>query len=236
MLDVSRAGVDWRGRVSVHKQIFWGGNMTQGTSFTQQQCERFQKQARPAQWLLTAHRLHVQALELYARRGQQGTLIQTDSEGHMNGTWPLGNKATFLLCAFALENAIKAFLVYEYQAWISNGELDRRELKSHRLVALSKKSHLIPDKRRDEWVLTSFEKGSESWMRYPCSLSASDLQMEQQLHDELWNAYLRVMCRYGLELKQLINGFWKGPHGALAEEYQLEGTYLGCKPINPLPS
>jgi hypothetical protein len=194
--------------------------------FTEEQCKIFQKQARPAQWLLTAHRLHVQALEFYARRGEQGTLTQTDSEGHMNGTFPLGNKATFLLCAFALENAIKAFLVYEHPAWISNGKLHHK-LKNHKLVKLSKKSSLIPDAKRDEWVLAKFEKGNESWMRYPCSLLASDLQMEQQLHDELWNAYLRVMRGYGLELKRLLNGFWKGPHGALAEEYEIEGSYLG---------
>ena len=39
----------------------------------------------------------------------------------MLGQWAATNKATFLLCAFALENAIKAFLIYEHPAWISDG-------------------------------------------------------------------------------------------------------------------
>jgi hypothetical protein len=90
-----------------------------------------------------------------------------------------------------LENAIKAFLVYQHPAWIGDGYL-HDEVCSHKLVSLSRKTSLIPYARRDLWVLAAFEEGNESWMRYPCSRRASDFQMEPQLHDKLWNAYLRV--------------------------------------------
>ena len=147
--------------------------------FTEEECKKFEEVANPHQWLLTADLLHYQALELYARR-EQGFIFHTGPHGVLRGKWSATNKATFLLCAFALENAIKAFLVYEHPAWISRGYL-HDEICNHKLVALSRKSSLIPYARRDAGVLARFEEGNESWMRYPCSRRASDLQMEPQL-------------------------------------------------------
>jgi hypothetical protein len=46
------------------------------------------------------------------------------------------NKVTFLLCAL-LENAIKAFLIYEHPNWVRDGYL-HPEICNHKLVALSK--------------------------------------------------------------------------------------------------
>jgi hypothetical protein len=141
------------------------------------------------------------------------------------GQWAATNKATFLLCAFALENAIKAFLVFEHPAWISDGQL-HGEICNHRLVALSRKSNLIPYAKRDTWVLAAFEEGNESWMRYPCSRWASDLQIEPQLHDRLWNAYLRVMRGYGSRLPRLFRSDWKGSHG-FSGSWRTSGGWLG---------
>jgi hypothetical protein len=202
-------------------------------TFTEEQCKKFEEEANPHSWFLTASLLHDQAVELYARRGQ-GTIAKLDAGGYVLGQWAATNKATFLLCAFALENAIKAFLVYEHPAWIRDGFL-HNEICNHRLVALSRQSSLIPYAGRDEWVLARFEEGNESWMRYPCSRRASDLQMEPQLHDELWTAYVRVMRGYGLRLMRLLSKGWKGPHGDFGR-WQIAGSYLGAKSINPLPS
>ena len=150
--------------------------------FTEEECKRFEEEANPHRWFLSASLLHDQAIELHDRRGQ-GSLIRDDFRDSRTRTvWAATNKATFLLCAFALENAIKAFLVYEYPAWISDGYL-HDEICNHKLGALSRKSSLIPYAQRDMWVLAAFEDGNESWMRYPCSRRASDLRAEPQLHD-----------------------------------------------------
>jgi hypothetical protein len=150
------------------------------------------------------------------------------------GQWAATNKATLLLSAFALENAIKAFLIYEHPAWISDGCL-HHEICNHKLVALSRKSSLIPYARRDTWVLAAFEEGNESWMRYPCSRRASDLQTEQQMHDKLWTAYLRVMRGYGLKLPRLFRSGWKGPHG-FSGSWRTSGRWLGAHSNDPIPS
>jgi hypothetical protein len=201
--------------------------------FTEKECKEFEEVANPHQWLQTADLLHDQALVLYGRR-EDGFLFKRDASGRVVGKWASTNKATFLLCAFALENAIKAFLVYEHPAWIMDGFL-HHEICNHRLVALSRQSSLIPYARRDEWVLARFEEGNESWMRYPCSRSARDLQIEPQLHYELWTAYARVMRGYGLRLMRLLGKGWKGPHGDFGR-WHMSGNCLGAKSINALPS
>jgi hypothetical protein len=187
-----------------------GKSMARQT-FTEEECRKFEEEANPHQWFLTADLLHNQAVELYARRGK-GVLSQVGAEGNVLGRWDVTNKATYLLCAFALENAIKAFLVYEHPAWVSDGRL-HHEICNHRLVDLSGKTTLIPYAKRDCWVLAAFEEGNESWMRYPCSRSASELQKEPQLQDRLWHAYLRVMSGYGRKLIRLFANGWKGSHG-----------------------
>ena len=51
------------------------------------------------------------------------------------------DKSIFLLGGFALENAIKAFLVYENPDWVSGGRLSRN-LKTHSLTKLQAKAKL----------------------------------------------------------------------------------------------
>jgi hypothetical protein len=172
--------------------------------FTEELCKQFEDAANPHQWLLSADRLHAQAVELHNRR-RCGTLTLTGSDGVAIASWDETNKATFLLCAFALENAIKAFLVYEHPHWVSDGYL-HDDICSHKLVALCEKSALIPYRTRNRWVLAAFEEGNESWMRYPCSRRATDLQIEPRLHDKLWGAYLRVTRTSGEWLGAQVGG------------------------------
>jgi hypothetical protein len=69
------------------------------------------------------------------------------------------DKPVFLLCGFAVENAIKVFLVYENPNWVSNGRLSSR-LKSHNLSGLQNQSNLIPRRKSGIRVLQEFESGS----------------------------------------------------------------------------
>ena len=178
-------------------------------AFTPEQCGEFARAADPHQWLLTADSLHRQAVALYQQRGR-GQIVQR-TPGQPPVSWDDTNRATFLLAAFALENALKAFLVYEHPGYVADGFLSK-EICSHRLVALSKLSSQIPYRIRDECVLAAFEAGNESWMRYPCGRDANSLQPEAQLTDLLWSGYRRVARGYGLKLKRLLQKGWNGPH------------------------
>lgn len=137
--------------------------MTRRPIFTEDECKAFANAADPHQWLLAADSLHEQAVALYRKRKEGGVLIRRDSK-ELAVSWDNTNRATFLLCAFALENAIKSFLVYEYPEWVSDGYL-HTEICSHKLVSLSARSNHIPYRERDRWVLSAFEDGNESWMR-----------------------------------------------------------------------
>ena len=110
--------------------------------------EKFVQMANPHAWMLAADDLHEQAVDLYKRVGQS-QLTQVDHEDKVLFTRDSINRSTFLLGGFALENAIKAFLVYENPGWISNGTI-ARPLRSHKLMALKEKSKTIPsEEERD---------------------------------------------------------------------------------------
>lgn len=178
---------------------------------TSDQCKKFVEFSNPHSWLLVADSLHEQAIELHRHRN--GSLLtRIDYRNGEHKSWPATNRSVFLLGGFALENAIKCFLVYENPHWISNGHLSK-ELRSHSLTALQKKSRHIPYKNRYVWVLQDFEDGLESWARHPCALSASTSQVPAIMNDKLWLVYLRVMNAYGVRLESLLSRPWKGPHG-----------------------
>jgi hypothetical protein len=186
----------------------------------------FVQHALPHSWFLVADNLFEESRALYSR-AQRGSTRQLNAGGGVLGDWPNSNRSTFLLAGFALENAIKAFLVYENPQWISNGVL-ARSLKSHRLVELSKKSALIPWPKRGITVLSQFERGLDSWARYPCALSAAVTEREQNLTPELWGQYLQLMRAYGKALMDLLSREWTGPHG-FAGRYEFRGSYLGAQ-------
>jgi hypothetical protein len=178
--------------------------------------------ANPHSWLLTADNLHGQALALYAQRGRSALTLVDRTEAPQ--TWDGVNRSVFLLGGFAIENAIKAFLVYENPHWISNGHLSR-ELRSHRLTHLQARSRLIPFKRRDRGILAEFEAGLESWARYPCGLTAETSEQQKNMHHQLWAGYRRLMAAYGKRLVVLLQKEWRGPHG-FRGRWTFQGQFL----------
>ncbi|MDB5418526.1 MAG: hypothetical protein JWP50_1945 [Phenylobacterium sp.] len=205
--------------------------MAKRSTFTEVECRAFADAANPHQWLLTADSLHEQAIDLYHRRKESG-FLRRHGANEPAVVWDNTNRATFLLCALALENAIKAFLVYEHPEWVSEGFL-HEEMCSHRLVTLGGRSTLIPYGERDRWVLAAFEDGNESWMRYPCGRRANDVQEEQAMPEKLWAGYIRVMRGYGTKLIRLLGKGWTGPHGAGGGYWEMAGQWLGGG--TPLP-
>ncbi|AKM06798.1 hypothetical protein AM2010_715 [Pelagerythrobacter marensis] len=172
--------------------------------------EEFADLANPHSWLLTADSLHEQALDLWQRRGS-GQLILQGPCGTRR-VWSATERATVLLATFALENAIKAFLVYEHPHWVSNGKLSR-QLTSHRLLELRAKSTIIPYRNRLTHVLEFFDGGIDSWARYPCALSAAESIDLPSLSFWVWEDYRRTMRAYGRRMEKLLTTGWKGPHG-----------------------
>jgi len=122
------------------------------------------------------------------------------------------NRSVYLLGGFALENALKAFLVYENPSWISNGRMSK-SLKTHSLIELKSKCVNVPYKTKYNKVLRAFEEGLESWARYPCSLSSEDAFDEGVFSGDLLQKYNILMNAYIKKLKSLLVKEWRGPHG-----------------------
>ncbi len=172
--------------------------------------ETFAEQANPHAWLLVADDLHSQALELKSASG--AALTHVNHQTGEERSWLRANRSMFLLGGFALENLIKAFLVYENPEWVSKGSL-ARNLKSHGLTKLATSSRTIPVDPEYAQVLRRFEAGLESWARYPCALTAQESNEPAQLDQGLWIAFLNVVRAYGHKLQSHLANGWKGPHG-----------------------
>lgn len=186
--------------------------------------KEFADMANPHSWFLVADNLFEQAVQLQEQVGQ-GVLNLQSPDGEIIASWPKQNRSVFLLAGFALENAIKAFLVYQNPGYVSNGRLNRA-LKSHKLVQLSKQVERIPWPVKGLPVIAEFERGLDSWARYPCALYANDSEWEQVLPDALWRQYKGLMAAYGKRLKQLLRRGWSGPHGS-GGWWEINGIYLG---------
>lgn len=185
--------------------------------------KKFVEAANPHAWMLAADNLHTQAIHLYGQRGKS-TLTSID---YRRGTLTARdgiNKSVFLLGGFALENAIKAFLVYENPHWISNGVI-ARPLRSHKLTEMHTQSSLIPSEKEDQDVLRQFEEGLDSWARYPCGLTLEQSACEVTLQPGLWVGYRRLMRAYGASLRKLLAQEWLGPHG-FRGRYEVGGQFL----------
>lgn len=183
--------------------------MSKKNAFTRAECEAFVDVANPHQWLLSAEGLHRQAIALWNTRGTGQLALKR--EGQPTLAWDFTSKSTYLLAAFAMENMLKAFLVYEYPEYVADGYLTG--ITSHDLPALADKSSLLPYRARDRWVYAELAAGNESWMRYPCGRNANDMQIEQQLSVKLWLKYCDVMQLYESKMERLLTKGWTGPYG-----------------------
>jgi|GEM_PF-700657 len=183
--------------------------------------------ANPHSWLLMADNLHEQATALYKGRRGSGIMTKTNAHNFILQQTMGVDKSVFLLGGFALENAIKAFLVYENPNWISGGHL-YKSLKSHKLTALQKLSKEIPHPKAHTHVLEEFESGLDSWFRYPCALTIQATIDERHLYQDLWQGYEKAMSSYGKKLGTLLDKGWHGPHKFYGR-WTLQGEFLGYK-------
>jgi hypothetical protein len=131
----------------------------------------------------------------------------------------------FFLTGFVLENAVKAFLVFENPNWIAKGSLNKK-LKSHKISRLAQYSNLIPYKRKYHNFLQMFEGGIESWARYPCGQNFNNMRQERIMNDDLWNRYRFITRSYGRKLQNLLKKGWTDPLNNISYMKFEERRYL----------
>lgn len=200
---------------------------SRGTTMIDENKRFVEEFANPHSWLVTADNLHEQATAIYASRAYSSITTKVDANNIILQQTRGIDKSVFLLSGFALENAIKAFLVYENPHWVSNGRLSKN-LKSHSLTTLQSRSKLVPYKTRHISILKAFEDGLDSWFRYPCALTIEETKEEGHLYDHLWHGYSAVMRAYGRKLATLLGKGWQGPHGFYGR-WIITGEHFGYK-------
>ncbi len=169
----------------------------------------FAENAVPLNWLEVAKLLHENAQVLH--NNNLGTITQTRRGKTV--TRRASNRPVFLLAAFALENLLKAYLIYENPKYIEGGKLSRQLLNGHGLSQLQSKCRKIPSPKRTRQVFEILEVGVNSWARYPCSTSVERETNEREVTDAFWREYNKVFDLYRVRLETLLTKRWKGPYG-----------------------
>lgn len=187
--------------------------------------KEFADLANPHSWLLVANNLYEQAIRL-RDGGSQGVISMRNPDGEILADWPVENRAIFLLSGFALENMLKAFLVYQNPAYVANGRL-AEVVRSHDLVKLSEQVEDIPWPARGKPIIQAFERGLSSWARYPCALYANNSEWEQILTERLWCQYQLLMRAYGARIMKLLERGWSDPHGS-GGVWRFDGAFFEC--------
>lgn len=170
----------------------------------------FASRATPVAWYEVAKLLNENAQTLFYTRSEKITYV--DYERNVRTETYTINRAVFLLSGFALENLLKAFIVYENPSFVENGKLSNT-LKSHKLSKLHEQSNMVPYKNRYKWVFESFEEGLNSWARYPCGVTSQSTTIEKAVTEKLWQAYKSVFALYSTRLEKLLSKKWQGPYG-----------------------
>lgn len=169
----------------------------------------FAEKALPLNWLEVAKLLHDNAQLLHSHdRG----LITRKLHGK-TFTRRASNRPVFLLAAFALENLLKAYLIYENPRYIEGGRLSRELLNGHGLSRLQGACGRIPSPKRTRHVFETLEAGVNSWARYPCATSAARETVEREVTDAFWREYNKVFELYRRRLETLLSKRWAGPYG-----------------------
>jgi len=169
----------------------------------------FAESASPLNWYEVAKLMHENAHILHS--APQGYVSY--STGDKQITRRTTNRSVFLLAAFALENLIKAYLVYENPHYIEGGKLSKKLLNGHSLSKLQQECKKIPSPKRTLHVFQTLEVGVNSWARYPCSTSIERESIERTVTHEFWHSYNKVFDLYSNRLESLLSKKWKGAYG-----------------------
>ncbi len=172
----------------------------------------FASGASPVNWYEVAKIMHENAQSLH---NTPQDLI-THKTKDKSVTMRVSDRSVYLLAAFALENLIKAFLIYENPYYIEGGKLSREILNGHGLSELQKKCKRIPAPKRTLHVFETLEVGINSWARYPCSTSIARETTERYVTPEFWESYKDVFDLYSKRLEELLSKKWKGPYGEVS--------------------
>ncbi|WP_425055404.1 hypothetical protein [Pseudomonas abyssi] len=180
----------------------------------------FENIANPHSWFLISSELHDQAKHLK----QSCTTQITKRSSTDSVSWKSSNRSVILLAGFALENILKAYLIYENPSFVSEGVLSK-EIQTHSLSKLARRSQLLPYKERGIKTLTYYEDGLESWARYPCGLNWAKTKEQRLLDERSWTNYLWLMRAYESRFKKLLKRGWKGEH-EFDGWYEIDGNWL----------
>lgn len=164
----------------------------------------------PLNWLENAKLMHTHALHAHELHKAKMIHIVDRKAGRMNN---VTFRPVFLLAAFAFENMLKGFLIYENPELTSGGGLSKEITKGHNLVRLASKCKRTPSPKKSEAFFEKLQSGTNSWFRYPCPRNTSFENNEFDMTFGFWLDYQKLFNKYEKRLSHLLCSGWRDCHG-----------------------
>jgi hypothetical protein len=170
----------------------------------------FVRDASPSSWLELGTELRDAAEEL-RKAGSASLRLEATLDSEQR---PLTSEIKrflsrpyLLLAGFAMENVLKGMLVAGDPLHVSGGVLSS-ELKSHDLLALSKKVPSLVLSREESHFCDIATSAIPYWGRYPIPLRSNDVTPEVVITEPIRTAFLDLFDRLSQELYWKVRDGW----------------------------
>ncbi len=172
--------------------------------------QEFVRDALPSSWLEYGEELRDSAELVWTRNEELlGVSLTLDSDYRplKEGRISTVSRTYMLLAGFALENVLKGLLIAADPSLVNQGVL-HDELKSHDIVALTKKIPGLCLSHEELKFCENATKAVPYWGRYPIPLRKGQLSPEVGVDETLRQAFLMLFERLASELYWHVRDGW----------------------------
>lgn len=174
----------------------------------------FVRDASPQNWLGYSCELEDAASQLWDTRGDsmEVTLLHKSDASDQITKQLTNPRAYALLAGFALENSLKAQLIVEQPAFVTNAKL-HKPLKTHSLTGLMDRLNDLQFTDEERRVAETCESAIPYWGRYPVPLDFTQVESEHQIDDRFHATFLALNVRVRKHVYEQIKDGWDSGDG-----------------------
>lgn len=179
--------------------------------------QEFVRDASPDRWIEYSLELQEAAASMWKMRGgrMEFSLTRSPVNQDFQGFKRLANpRAYVLLAGLALENSLKAQLIIEQPAMITDAKL-HKPIKTHCLTGLMDRIRKLTFSEADRELASVCESAIPYWGRYPVPLDFTALESEHQISDDFHDVFITLNTQVRKAVYDNIKDGWDSGAGTV---------------------
>jgi hypothetical protein len=176
--------------------------------------QEFVRDGSPDRWIGYSLELQDAATALWRLRGErmEVTLLHQSAADDKLSKRLVNPRAYVLLAGFALENSLKAQLIVEQPALITDAKL-HKPIKTHGLIALMERITRLAFSQPEKDIAEVCEAAIPYWGRYPVPRDYSEVDNEHRVNDQFHDAFVAFNRRVRKVVYDAIKDGWNSGVG-----------------------